>query len=340
MGKILISGGAGYIGTHTAIALLENNCDIVIVDNLSNSDIDVFTRIEQITGEKVQYEILDIADKKELSSFFDKNRIDSVIHFAAFKAVGESVEQPLKYYHNNLFGIINMLECCVEYGVRNFVFSSSATVYGQPDILPITEQCPVGKIESPYGQTKAMSEQIIADIVAAQKGLNAISLRYFNPIGAHPSGITGELPGGIPNNLVPFITQTAAGIREELKIFGNDYDTPDGTCIRDFIDINDLASAHLAALQYLQKQNRNNCYHVFNIGTGTGISVKQLVETFIEITGVPLKYSYTDRRAGDVVKIWADTSLANKELQWNAKIPLQETLKNAWKWEQYYRKSM
>jgi len=337
MGKVLVTGGAGYIGSHTAVELIDKGYEIVIVDNLSNSEESVFNRIKKITGQLPQYGIFDITDKQILSQFFKNYSIDSIIHFAAYKAVGESVEQPLKYYENNLVGLINLLNCCVEFGVKNFVFSSSCTVYGQPDILPVTEQTPTGKVESPYGNTKLVSEQIISDFIKSGKNLKTVLLRYFNPIGAHPSGLIGELPIGVPNNLVPYITQTAAQIRDELKIFGNDYDTPDGTCIRDFIDVNDLASAHLAALEYLTKINNSTHYEAFNIGTGNGVSVKQLVDTFIQSTGVNLKYRYTDRRAGDVVKIWADTALANTRLGWKAKTPLSETLKNAWRWEREIR---
>jgi len=337
MNKILITGGAGYIGSHTAIILIEQGYEIVIVDNLSNSKISVFERIKKITGIMPKYKIFDITDKQKLLDFFNTNAINSIIHFAAYKAVGESVEQPLKYYKNNLLGLINLLECCVEYNVENFVFSSSCTVYGQPDILPVTEKTTVGKMESPYGNTKLISEQILKDFINSGKTLKITALRYFNPIGAHPTGIIGELPTGIPNNLVPYITQTAIGIREELKIFGNDYDTPDGTCIRDFIDVNDLALAHLDAIKYLQKIETDSHYDFFNVGTGNGVSVKQLVDLFINSTGINLKHKYTDRRAGDVAKIWADTTLANIKLGWKAQTPLNETLMNAWKWEKYLR---
>ena len=337
MSKVLITGGAGYIGSHTAVALIEHGYDIVIADNLSNSDMAVFNRIKLITGNTPKYEILDITNKQKLSQFFNKNSIKSIIHFAAYKAVGESVDHPLKYYRNNLVGLINVLECCFDYQVKDFVFSSSCTVYGQPVTLPVTEKSPTGKVESPYGNTKLISEQIISDFIKSGKHLKVTSLRYFNPIGAHPSGIIGELPIGEPNNLVPYITQTAAGIRKELKIFGSDYDTPDGTCIRDFIDVNDLALAHLSALEYLTKINCNAHYEIFNIGTGNGTSVKQLVDTFIRSTKVDLKFSYADRRMGDIVKIWADTTLANTKLNWTAKISLSETLLNAWKWERHYR---
>ncbi len=334
MQKILITGGAGFIGSHTSVLMIDKGYDIVILDNFSNSDAKVYDRIKAITGKMPQNAEIDICNKEQLDQFWSKNRdIDSVIHFAASKAVGESVKQPLKYYANNIGGILNVLEIGLKYGLKNFVFSSSATVYGQPEVLPVTEQSPLIKAESPYGNTKQICEDILNDVVKSNVKLRVMSLRYFNPIGAHPSGLLGELPLGVPNNLVPYITQTAAGIRKELRIFGNDYNTPDGTCIRDFIDINDLADAHLCALKYLDSKPDKPVYEALNIGTGRGTTVLELVETFVNATGVNLNYSFAKRRAGDIEKIWADSTLANKTLGWKANTPLAETLRNAWKWE-------
>ncbi|HON18115.1 MAG TPA: UDP-glucose 4-epimerase GalE [Salinivirgaceae bacterium] len=339
MNKILITGGAGYIGSHTAAYLLERDYSIIILDNFSNSEPEVIDRLRQISGKQVTCVTIDLRDKNALLRFWEDNRdIDSVIHFAAYKAVGESVEKPLIYYENNIVGLINLLEIGLNFGLKNFVFSSSCTVYGQPEKLPVTEETAVVKAQSPYGNTKRINEEILQDVVNSGAALRVIALRYFNPIGAHLSGLIGELPRGVPNNLVPFITQTAAGVRKELKIFGKDYPTPDGTCIRDFIDVNDLAEAHLAALRYLSLKNEDRCFEAFNIGTGQGISVQQLVDTFIEATGVSIPYSYAPRRPGDVVKIWAETSLAEKILGWKAKTPLRTTLQNAWRWEKNYRK--
>ncbi len=338
MKKILVTGGTGYIGSHTAARLLEKELQIIIIDNFSNSEAEVLTRLEQITGKKIPFSQVDLRDKTRLQQFWEENRdIDSVIHFAAFKGVGESVQKPLMYYENNILSLVNLLEIGLANGVKNFVFSSSCTVYGQPEVLPVTEQTPIIKPESPYGNTKKISEEILQDLIRSGAELKIIALRYFNPIGAHPSGIIGELPRGVPNNLVPYITQTAAGIRPELKIFGNDYPTPDGTCIRDFIDVNDLAEAHWAALNYLSQKNIASCFEAYNIGTGRGVSVQQLVDTFIKSTGVKIPYNYAPRRPGDITQIWADTSLAEKTLQWKASTPLEITLKNAWSWEKKYR---
>lgn len=338
MRKILITGAAGYIGSHTLVLMLEQGYDIIVLDNFSNSSPDVYDRVAAITGKVPKWIDIDLCNRDVLDNFWSQNSdIDSVIHFAAHKAVGESVTNPLKYYSNNVGGVVSLIEIGLKYGLTNVVFSSSCTVYGQPDNLPVTEQTPRAEAESPYGNTKKICEDILCDVVNSSARLKVISLRYFNPIGAHPSCILGELPRGVPNNLVPYITQTAAGIRNELKIFGNDYNTPDGTCIRDFIDINDLARAHIVALEYLDNKPECAVYEVFNIGTGHGVSVKKLIDTFIDTTGVVIPYSYAERRLGDIEKIWADTALANKVLGWRADTPLEQTLLNAWKWEKYIR---
>ncbi len=339
MGKqILVTGGTGYIGSHTVVELQESGFDVVVVDNLSNSKIEVLDNIEKITGIRPKFEKFDLADEKLTDEFFSKYRdVEAVIHFAAFKAVGESVQKPLMYYRNNLNSLMNILSGMQKYGVKNIVFSSSCTVYGQPEKLPVTEETPRKEAESPYGNTKAVSEDIMRDFAKVNDKHNLIALRYFNPIGAHPSALIGELPVGVPNNLVPFITQTAAGVREELSIFGDDYNTPDGTAIRDFINVVDLAKAHVVAInRLLNGKNRKN-YEYFNVGTGEGVSVMQLVKTFMKVTGVELKYKIVGRREGDIEKIWADTSYANAELGWHAEKTLEETLLSAWNWEKKLR---
>jgi len=338
---ILVTGGTGYIGSHTVVELMESGFDVVIIDNLSNSSIEVLDRIEKITGKRPLFEKLDLCDKISLDQFFARyTSIEAVIHFAASKAVGESVEKPLLYYRNNLLSLINLLEGMIASGIRHLVFSSSCTVYGQPDQLPVTENSPVKPALSPYGNTKQISEEIIRDTISSNAPLRAISLRYFNPIGAHPSGLIGELPLGVPNNLVPFITQTAAGIRKELLVFGNDYSTPDGTAIRDYINVIDLSKAHVVAIQRLLNLRQKAPYEVFNLGTGRGYSVLEIIKTFEKVTGVKINYRITGRRPGDIEKVWADTSLANHELGWKAEKTLEETLASAWKWEQYYRKNL
>lgn len=338
---ILVTGGTGYIGSHTVVELMESGFDVVIIDNLSNSSIEVLDRIEKITGKRPLFEKLDLCDKISLDQFFARYiSIEAVIHFAASKAVGESVEKPLLYYRNNLLSLINLLEGMIASGIRHLVFSSSCTVYGQPDQLPVTENSPVKPALSPYGNTKQISEEIIRDTISSNAPLRAISLRYFNPIGAHPSGLIGELPLGVPNNLVPFITQTAAGIRKELLVFGNDYSTPDGTAIRDYINVVDLSKAHVVAIQRLLNLRQKAPYEVFNLGTGRGYSVLEIIKTFEKVTGVKINYRITGRRPGDIEKVWADTSLANHELGWKAEKTLEETLASAWKWEQYYRKNL
>ncbi|MEE3447198.1 MAG: UDP-glucose 4-epimerase GalE [Bacteroidales bacterium] len=334
MKKILVTGGTGFIGSHTTVELQQKGYQVVIVDNLSNSSAEVLDNIAKITGVKPVFGKVDVADKQQLFDFLKQNPgIESVIHFAASKAVGESVQVPLKYYRNNINGLINILEAMKEFKIKNLVFSSSCTVYGQPEKLPVTEQSPIQPALSPYGNTKQINEEIIRDFVKVNPDVHAIALRYFNPIGAHPSSLIGELPLGVPANLVPFITQTAAGIRECLSVFGNDYDTPDGTPIRDYIDIIDLANAHIAAINRMEEGKQKQNLEFFNIGTGNGLSVLQLIKAFEEATGVKLNYKIVGRREGDIEKVWADTSFANKELGWKAVVPLKETMLNAWNWQ-------
>ncbi len=336
--QILVTGGTGYIGSHTVVELQNEGFDVVIVDDLSNSNIDVLDAIEKITGKRPAFEKFNLADREKTNVFFEQYKnIDAVIHFAAYKAVGESVQKPLEYYRNNLVSLMNLLENMKKHRVSNLVFSSSCTVYGQPDQLPVTESTPRKPAESPYGNTKAVSEDIMRDFSHVNEGISCIALRYFNPIGAHPSALIGEFPVGVPNNLVPFITQTAAGLRDELKIFGSDYDTPDGTAIRDYINVVDLAKAHVVAINRLMEKKNKAAYEFFNVGTGNGYSVMQLVKTFMEVNGVEVKYQITDRRAGDIEKIWADTTLANEELGWKAEKTLEETLASAWAWEKNVR---
>lgn len=336
--KILVTGGTGYIGSHTVVELQESGYEVIIVDDLSNSDIGVLNNIEKITGIKPVFEKLNLADTQKTDDFFKRTPgIDAIIHFAAAKAVGESVEKPLMYYRNNLVSLINLLDCQLKYNVTNIVFSSSCTVYGQPDVLPVTEKTPRKDAESPYGNTKRVNEDILRDTIAAYPQIKGIALRYFNPVGAHPTALIGELPMGIPQNLVPFITQTAAGLRDELKVFGDDYDTPDGSAIRDYIDVVDLAKAHVIAIdRLLQKKNKSN-YEIFNLGTGNGVSVLEIIKGFEKATGVKLNYKIVARRAGDIEKIWADTTFANQELGWKAEKGLEETLLSAWKWEKKVR---
>lgn len=334
---VLVCGGAGFIGSHTTVELIEAGYDVVIVDNLSNSDIEAVHGVETILGRKLPFEMVDCCDLQALRAVFQKYKFESVIHFAAFKAVGESVGEPLKYFRNNFDSLMVVLELMREFNVPNLVFSSSCTVYGQPDQLPVTELTPRKEAESPYGYTKQVSEDIIRYSTAAFSGLHAIALRYFNPIGAHPSALIGELPKGVPGNLVPFITQTAAGLRAELSVFGDDYDTPDGSAIRDYIDVVDLARAHVAAVSRLVEGKDKNRYEVFNVGTGRGVSVLELVNAFKRVNNVALPYKVVGRRAGDIVKIWADTSYANVELGWKATRELDDTLSAAWNWEKHVR---
>jgi UDP-glucose 4-epimerase len=338
-GKIVVTGGTGYIGSHTAVELIEEGYEVSIIDNLYNSEADVIDRIEKITGIRPEFHNFDLCDKEKCELFFTKNKdIAAVIHFAAYKAVGESVNKPLEYYRNNLLSLINILGAMRTSGTENIVFSSSCTVYGQPEKLPVSEEAPLQDATSPYGNTKQICEEIIRDTTCSYDRLNAISLRYFNPIGAHTSGLIGELPRGIPENLVPFITQTAIGLRDELKVFGNDYDTPDGSCIRDYLHVSDLAKAHVVAVNRLIKKGNRKHYEVFNLGTGKGVSVLEAIYTFERATGVKLKYKITGRRQGDIVKIWADPSLANKELHWKTIYSLEDCMKTAWEWEKQLRK--
>lgn len=334
---VLISGGAGYIGSHTAVELINAGYDVVIIDNLSNSDRNAVEGVEKITGKKIPFEIVDTCDKNALRSVFEKYQFDSVIHFAAFKAVGESVEKPLMYYQNNLGSFMNILEMMKEFGRPNILFSSSATVYGEAEELPVTENTLRKPATSPYGNTKQIAEDILHDCCYAYEGMYGIALRYFNPVGAHPSALIGELPRGVPNNLVPFVTQTAAGIRECLSVFGNDYPTPDGTCLRDYIDVVDLAKAHVAAVNRMTEDKMEEKYEIFNIGTGRPVSVLELLTTFEKVNNLKLNYRIAPRRAGDVTAVWADTSLANEKLGWKAERTLDETLESAWRWEKRLR---
>lgn len=335
---ILVTGGTGFIGSHTVVELQQAGFDVVIVDNLSNSKAEVVDNIEKITGKRPLFECFDLADRELTHNFFKKyTNVEAIIHFAAFKAVGESVQKPLEYYRNNINALMNLLECMKQYNVNNFVFSSSCTVYGQPEKLPVTESTPRRPAESPYGNTKAIAEDIIRDFAHVNPQAKLIALRYFNPIGAHPTALIGESPVGIPNNLVPYITQTAAGLRKELSIFGDDYNTPDGTPIRDYINVVDLSKAHVVAINRLLDNNNKANYEFFNIGTGNGYSVMELVNAFIKATGVNLPYKIVGRRAGDIEKIWADTSYANNELGWKAEKSIEETLLSAWNWEKKCR---
>ena len=335
---VLVAGGAGYIGTHTAVELIRAGYDVVIADNLSNSDLSAVKGVEAIVGRSVPFVQVDCCDREAMrEQVFGRYAFDSVIHFAAYKAVGESVAEPLKYFRNNLDSLLTVMALMQEFEVPNLVFSSSATVYGQPEVLPATEQTPRQRANSPYGLTKQMSEDIIQDTVAAVPFFKAIALRYFNPIGAHPSALIGELPKGVPNNLVPFITQTAAGIRKELSVFGDDYDTPDGSCLRDYIDVVDLARAHVVAVDRMVGGRSAERFEIFNIGTGTPVSALELVRLFEEVNGVPVPHRIAARRPGDVEKIWAATDKANDELGWRAERDLGDTLRAAWAWEKHVR---
>jgi UDP-glucose 4-epimerase len=336
--KILVTGGTGYIGSHTTVELINEGFEVVIVDNLYNSEAEVVDRIHKITGVKPALEVFDLCEKDKADAFFLRNKdIAAVIHFAAYKAVGESVNKPLDYYRNNLLSLVNLLDAMKQNGIPDFVFSSSCTVYGQPEKLPVTEDAPLQPATSPYGNTKQVGETIIRDTTVSDKNIKAISLRYFNPIGAHPSALIGELPRGVPENLVPYITQTAYGLRDELRVFGDDYNTPDGSCVRDYLHVVDLAKAHVVAVKRLvEGKNRSN-YEVFNLGTGTGVSVLEAIRSFERVSGIKLKYRIVGRRAGDIEKIWADPSFANKELGWKTLSSLDEAMKTAWDWEKMIR---
>ena len=332
MKKILVTGGLGFIGSHTVVELQQAGFEVLVIDDLSNTRIEVLDQITSITGIRPQFFELDLKNKAEVTTFFEDQRVDGIIHFAAFKAVGESVQKPLDYYENNIGSLVYILQEMKNRNLDCFIFSSSCTVYGQADELPITENAPIKPAESPYGNSKQIGEEIIRDSCKAYN-LNAIALRYFNPIGAHASVKIGELPLGVPQNLIPFITQTAAGIRKELSVFGDDYPTPDGTAIRDYIHVVDLAKAHIAALErLLSKKNKQN-FEFFNVGTGTGSSVLEVIKAFEKVTGSPLNYKIVDRREGDVIAAYADTTIANKELNWRTELSLEEALSSAWAWQ-------
>lgn len=333
MKKILVTGGLGYIGSHTVVELQNEGFEVVIIDNLSNSSIEVLDKIISITGKKPEFLNIDLRDKNKVSAFFDAYKIDGIIHFAASKAVGESVQLPLEYYENNIGSLLNLLQGMKTHDVTNFIFSSSCTVYGQADELPITEKAPIKPAESPYGNTKQIGEEIIHDSTKVTN-IQAISLRYFNPIGAHSSAKIGELPIGVPQNLIPFVVQTAAGIREELSVFGDDYNTPDGTAVRDYIHVVDLAQAHIVALKRLLNKNNKTNYEVFNLGTGKGNSVLEVLQSFERVTGQKVNYKIVGRREGDITAAYADTSYANNELGWKAVRTLDEALLSAWKWQE------
>jgi UDP-glucose 4-epimerase len=340
MSKILVTGGLGYIGSHVVVELQNKGYEVVIIDDLSNSSIEVLAGIKQITGTKPIFEKIDLKEKFSVVEFFNRNsNLDGIIHFAASKAVSESVKYPLNYYENNINSLVNLLQEFNTLDAPKLIFSSSCTVYGQADELPINENAPIKESKSPYGNTKKIGEQIIKDSCKANTSLQAIVLRYFNPIGAHSSANIGELPIGVPQNLVPFITQTGIGVRAKLSIFGNDYPTPDGTCIRDYIHVVDLAKAHVVAVErILEKKNSEN-YEFYNIGTGKGSSVLEVVETFEAVSGVTLNYSFEDRREGDIVSAFADTSKANNILGWVSELSLKDALASAWKWEKKIQKS-
>ena len=337
--KILVTGGAGYIGSHTVVELINAGYQPVIVDNYSNSSAKILDQLEEITGVKTINFNFDLCDERATADFVDQHPdISGVIHFAAYKAVGESVEKPLKYYHNNVYSLINLLEAFNSKKV-NFVFSSSCTVYGQPDELPVTEHAPVKKAESPYGNTKQIAEEILSQVAAVNQNLRVTALRYFNPVGAHSTALIGELPIGVPQNLVPFITQSAIGKRGPITVYGNDYDTPDGSCIRDYIHVVDLAKAHVAALNQMEKEHSNSNYKVYNIGTGKGSSVLDVVKAFENSTGVQLDYKIGPRRAGDIEKIYGDVTKSAAELGWKAELGLDEMMRSAWEWEKYIQQN-
>ena len=340
MDKILVTGGLGFIGSHTVVELQKEGFEVVIIDDLSNSSIEILDRITSITGVKPIFEEIDLKEKGKVETFFKKHSdLKGVIHFAASKAVGESVQQPLKYYENNISTLVYMLKELEKLETANFIFSSSCTVYGQADELPITEHAPVKKAESPYGNTKQIGEEIIKDVCNINTNLKAIALRYFNPIGAHETAIIGELPIGVPQNLVPFITQTAIGIREQLSVFGDDYPTEDGTCIRDYIHVVDLAQAHVIALKRLLESKNESNYETFNLGTGKGSSVMDVIKSFERVSGEKLNYKIVDRREGDVISAYADTEKANIDLGWKSHLTLDDAMLSAWKWEKAIRKN-
>lgn len=332
--RILVTGGTGYIGSHTVVELQKAGYPVVIIDNLSNSNKDVLDGIERITGIRPDFVEADCTDMAAVRALFDKYPgIKGIINFAASKAVGESMQKPLLYYRNNLNTLMNLLDMMGKYDVKGIVFSSSCTVYGEPDVNPVTEQSPIKKATSPYGNTKQISEEIITDVINAGANFKSVLLRYFNPVGAHPSSEIGELPNGVPQNLVPFLTQTAMGIRKELSVFGDDYNTPDGSCIRDYIDVVDLAKAHVIAVERMLEDKSDEKIEIFNLGTGNGMSVLGLIDAFEKATGVKVPHKIAPRRAGDIEKVWADPSYANNVLGWKADTPIEETMRNAWAWQ-------
>ena len=332
--KILVTGGTGYIGSHTVVELMCNGFDVVIVDNLSNSSLDVLDGITRIVGERPAFFHGDITDLSQLKRLFDEHpNIEGIINFAASKAVGESVHKPILYYRNNLNTLLNLLDLMGPNGVKGIVFSSSCTVYGEPDVNPVTEQSPIKKATSPYGNTKQISEEIITDVINSGAPFKSVILRYFNPVGAHPSAEIGELPNGVPQNLIPYLTQTAMGIRKELSVFGDDYNTPDGSCIRDYINVVDLAKAHVIAVERMLNDKSEDKIEIFNLGTGRGTSVLELINTFESATGVKVPHKIVGRREGDIEKVWADPSYANEVLGWVADSTLEDTMRSAWAWQ-------
>lgn len=333
MKKILITGGTGYIGSHTVVELIEKGFDVSIIDNLSNSRHEVVDSIGMITGVSPDFNQIDLCHYEDTEEFFRKNKIDAVIHFAALKAVGDSVKDPIGYYRNNLTSLLNLIDCCNKYKVDKFLFSSSCSVYSDPDVLPIAEDSPLKKAKSPYANTKKIGEEIIADVISSGKQLKAISLRYFNPVGAHESALIGEYPIGQPTNLMPVITQVAIGKRDKMFVHGTDYPTQDGSCIRDYIHVVDIARAHVSAVERMLENRMKNDYEVFNLGTGEGVSVLEIITTFEKVTGVKVNYETGPRREGDVIKVYADTSLANRSLEWKAEKNLSDMVRTAWNWE-------
>lgn len=333
-GRILVTGGTGYIGSHTTVELINAGYSVVIIDNLSNSNREVLDGIKKITGVMPDFVEADCTDMVALTALFDKySDIKGIINFAASKAVGESMYKPILYYRNNLNTLLNLLDLMPKYGVKGFVFSSSCTVYGEPDVNPVTEKSPIKKATSPYGNTKQISEDIITDVVNSGAPIKSVILRYFNPVGAHPSAEIGELPNGVPQNLIPYLTQTAIGIRKELSVFGDDYDTPDGSCIRDFINVVDLAKAHVMAIERMLEDKSDKKIEIFNLGTGVGLSVLELISAFERATGVKVPHKIVGRRAGDIVKVWADPTLANTVLGWKAETSIEDTMRSAWNWQ-------
>jgi len=340
MARVLVTGGTGYIGSHTVVELMQHGYDVLIIDNLSNSNVDVLNGIADIVGKRPDFVHLDCTDAAALGELMSRyTDIQAVIHFAAYKAVGESVAQPLMYYRNNIMSLVTILEQMKLHNVHNIVFSSSCTVYGQPseDHLPVDEAAPIQRALSPYGNTKQINEEVIRDEAYADKSLKATILRYFNPIGAHPSAKIGELPNGVPSNLLPFVTQTAAGLRKQLKVYGNDYNTPDGSCIRDYIFVVDLAKAHVKALERMLNQQMVEQVEIFNLGTGRGLSVLEILKTFMRVTGIEIPYEIVGRREGDIEQVWAKPDKANLVLGWKADTPIEEVLLSAWNWEKKLR---